>query len=54
MKRIALLLFIMLGMLAVRAEKLLSPDKQLELNAGINDKSEIIYTLSYKGKEVIK
>ena len=54
MKRITLVFIIMLGILPLRAGNLLSPDKQLELKAGINDKSEIIYALSYKGKEIIK
>ena len=54
MKRITLVFIIMLGILPLRAGNLLSPDKQLELKAGINNKSEIIYALSYKGKEIIK
>lgn len=54
MKQITLVFIIMLGILPLRAGNLLSPDKQLELKAGINDKSEIIYALSYKGKEIIK
>lgn len=54
MKQITLVFIIMLGILPLRAGNLLSPDKQLELKAGINDKSEIIYALSYKGKEILK
>ena len=47
-------LFLLLGLLSIKAQTLQSPDKNLSMTFSLTDNGTPVYTLSYKNKSVIK